>query len=225
MLVSNRNLLVIADVLAVNKGFAQAHPEDGARARARPARGQPPAARPARPVHRHRRARPSSWTDAEARDELSHVHLVEPAGEPRLLRRHDRFRRLVRRHLPIVGARLWQPDQESRPTPARFMRHRRARRRCKARACSPDQKIAIAPIRTTSTQAALEGDPLLSKDIRFFFEPNSAVLDESAQAEPGLPRRHQALPAGEPGLDGAAARPRRQRPHRRVPPARAASSW
>jgi len=39
-----------------------------------------------------------------------------------------------------------------------------------------DQKIAIAPIRT-ATQGALEGDPLLSKDIRFFFEPNSSKLD------------------------------------------------
>ena len=42
-----------------------------------------------------------------------------------------------------------------------------------------EQKIAIAPIRT-STQAALEGDPLLSKDIRFFFEPNSSNLDRNA---------------------------------------------
>jgi NitT/TauT family transport system substrate-binding protein len=42
-----------------------------------------------------------------------------------------------------------------------------------------EQKIAIAPIRT-STQAALEGDPLLSKDIRFFFEPNSSNLDRGA---------------------------------------------
>jgi NitT/TauT family transport system substrate-binding protein len=41
-----------------------------------------------------------------------------------------------------------------------------------------DQKIAIAPIRV-STQASLEGDPLLSKDIRFFFEANSAMLDKN----------------------------------------------
>jgi NitT/TauT family transport system substrate-binding protein len=41
------------------------------------------------------------------------------------------------------------------------------------------QKIAIAPIKT-ATVAALEGDPLLSKDIRFFFEPNSALLDRKA---------------------------------------------
>jgi NitT/TauT family transport system substrate-binding protein len=43
-----------------------------------------------------------------------------------------------------------------------------------------DQVVAIAPIRTTTTQA-LEGDPLLKKDIRFFFEPNSARLDEQSQ--------------------------------------------
>src|SRR5690606_22854140 len=41
------------------------------------------------------------------------------------------------------------------------------------------QRVAIAPIRT-STRATLEGDPLLSKDIRFYFEPNSANLDRDA---------------------------------------------
>jgi NitT/TauT family transport system substrate-binding protein len=43
-----------------------------------------------------------------------------------------------------------------------------------------DQKIAIAPIRTAAT-GTLESDPLLSKDIRFLFEPNSATLDVSNQ--------------------------------------------
>ena len=38
------------------------------------------------------------------------------------------------------------------------------------------QVVAIAPIRS-GAPASLEGDPLLSKDIRFFFEPNSARLD------------------------------------------------
>jgi NitT/TauT family transport system substrate-binding protein len=38
------------------------------------------------------------------------------------------------------------------------------------------QKIAIAPIRTAPA-GPVEGDPLLSKDIRFFFEPNSSKLD------------------------------------------------
>jgi NitT/TauT family transport system substrate-binding protein len=40
-----------------------------------------------------------------------------------------------------------------------------------------DQVIAIAPI-NKGGKSAIEGDPLLSKDIRFFFQPNSAQLDE-----------------------------------------------
>ena len=43
-----------------------------------------------------------------------------------------------------------------------------------------DQKVAIAPIRSSSG-APVEGDPLLSKDIRFLFSPNSANLDMSNQ--------------------------------------------
>jgi NitT/TauT family transport system substrate-binding protein len=41
-----------------------------------------------------------------------------------------------------------------------------------------DQRIAIAPIRQGGG-AAVEGDPVLSKDIRFLFSPNSVGLDLS----------------------------------------------
>src|SRR5690606_32700938 len=41
-----------------------------------------------------------------------------------------------------------------------------------------EQTIQIAPIKSTE-RSALEADPLLSKDIRFFFEPNSSKLDLS----------------------------------------------
>ena len=43
-----------------------------------------------------------------------------------------------------------------------------------------EQKVAIAPIRIGGT-ATLETNPLLSKDIRFMFEPNSSTLDMSVQ--------------------------------------------
>jgi NitT/TauT family transport system substrate-binding protein len=43
-----------------------------------------------------------------------------------------------------------------------------------------DQKIAIAPLRSSGS-STLETDPLLSKDIRFLFEPNSATLDQQNQ--------------------------------------------
>ena len=39
-----------------------------------------------------------------------------------------------------------------------------------------DQRLAIAPIRSGAA-GPVEGDPLLSKDIRFLFSPNSANLD------------------------------------------------
>jgi len=43
------------------------------------------------------------------------------------------------------------------------------------------QQVSLAPIRSTAS-GALEGDPLLTKDIRFLFEPNSAKLDLAHQA-------------------------------------------
>jgi NitT/TauT family transport system substrate-binding protein len=49
-----------------------------------------------------------------------------------------------------------------------------------ARAFS-DEKLSIAPIRTAAAGGIVENNPLLSRDIRFYFEPNSAVLDQSNQ--------------------------------------------
>ena len=43
-----------------------------------------------------------------------------------------------------------------------------------------DQKVAIAPIKSGGA-APVETDPLLSKDIRFLFAPNSAQLDLNNQ--------------------------------------------
>jgi NitT/TauT family transport system substrate-binding protein len=41
-----------------------------------------------------------------------------------------------------------------------------------------EQTVAIAPIRSAGG-GTLESNPLLSKDIRFLFEPNSATLDQA----------------------------------------------
>jgi len=74
MLVSNRNLLVVADVLAVNKGFATANPKmvqglvhgilEGNK-RLRDSQAE----------HIGVVAKAFKWTEEEARDELAHVHL------------------------------------------------------------------------------------------------------------------------------------------------------
>jgi NitT/TauT family transport system substrate-binding protein len=175
-LVSNRNLLVVADILAVNKGFAKAHPEmvkglvhgilEGNR-RLRDNQAENIAVV----------AKAFKWSEADARDELAHVHLsnlpenraffagtIDSAGS---------FGGIFQSSVLAYGSVIKNPSD-----PARFMDTSFLDVLAK-RSPFSEQQIAIAPIRT-ATQAALEGDPLLSKDIRFFFEPNSSNLDRNA---------------------------------------------
>ena len=173
---SNRNLLVIADVLAVNKGFAKANPEmvkglvhgilEGNR-RLRDNQAENIAVV----------AKAFKWTEEEARDELAHVHLSN-APENRAffagtIDSAGSFGGIFQSSVLAYGSVIKNPADPARFVDTSFLDALAKR--------SPfsEQKIAIAPIRT-STQAALEGDPLLSKDIRFFFEPNSSNLDRNA---------------------------------------------
>jgi len=177
VLVSNRNLLVIADVLAVNKGFAKAHPDmvrglvHGILEGNRRLRDQPD-------QNIGVVAKAFGWSDADARDELSHVHLsnlpenraffggtIDSAGS---------FGGIFQSSVLAYGSAIKNPTDPARFVDTSFLEALAAKN------LFADQKIAIAPIKT-STSAALEGDPLLSKDIRFFFEPNSAILDKSAK--------------------------------------------
>src|SRR3982751_2454162 len=175
-LVSNRNLLVIADVLAVNKGFAKAHPEmvkglvhgilEGNR-RLRDNQAENIAVV----------AKAFKWSDAEARDELAHVHLSN-APENRAffagtIDSAGSFGGIFQSSVLAYGSVIKNATDPARFTDTSFLDALAKR--------SPfaEQKIAIAPIRTAS-QAAREGDPLLSKAIRFFFEPNSSNLDRNA---------------------------------------------
>lgn len=176
MLVSNRNLLVVADILTVNKGFADANPkmvkgivhgilEGNRRLRDQPAENIPVV------------AKAFGWSEADTKDELSRVHLsnlpenlaffdgtIDAAGsfsgiyQSSVLAYGDRIRN------PVDGERFLGLDHlKALKTEGKFS----------------EQVIAIAPIRTSTSQQ-LEGDPLLSKDIRFFFEPNSSALDNDA---------------------------------------------
>ncbi len=175
-LVSNRNLLVIADVLAVNKGFAKAHPDmvrglvhgilEGNR-RLRDQQAQNIGVV----------AKAFGWSEADARNELSRVHLsnlpenraffagtIDSAGS---------FGGIFQSSVLSYGSVIKNPTDPARFVDTSFLDA------LAGKGLFAEQKIAIAPIKT-STNASLEGDPLLSKDIRFFFEPNSAVLDRSA---------------------------------------------
>jgi NitT/TauT family transport system substrate-binding protein len=176
ILVSNRNLLVIADILAVNKGFAKEHPEmvrglvHGILEGNRRLRDEPVA-------HIGVVAKAFGWSEDEARDELTRVHLanlpenlaffsgtIDSAGS---------FGGIFQSSVLAYGSVIRNPTDA-----ARFADTSHLDALAK-KGLFAGQKIAIAPIKT-ATASALEGDPLLSKDIRFFFEPNSAVLDRKA---------------------------------------------
>jgi NitT/TauT family transport system substrate-binding protein len=174
VLVSNRNLLVVADVLAVNRGFATANPKmveglvHGILEGNRLLRDQPAA-------HVATVARAFGWTEDEARDELSRVHLANlPENRAFFAGTMDSagsFGGIFQSAVLAYGSVIKNPAD-----PARFVTTAALDALAK-RNLYADQKIAIAPIKTTSG-ASLEGDPLLSKDIRFFFEPNSSKLDK-----------------------------------------------
>jgi NitT/TauT family transport system substrate-binding protein len=176
-LVSNRNLLVIADVLAVNRGFAKANPEmvrglvQGILEGNRRLRDNPDA-------NIAVVAKAFGWSEADTRDELSRVHLsnlpenlaffngtIDSAGS---------FGGIFQSSVLAYGSVIRNPTD-----PARFADTSYLDSLAK-KGVFADQKIAIAPIRSSS-QASLEGDPLLSKDIRFFFEANSSRLDKQAK--------------------------------------------
>jgi NitT/TauT family transport system substrate-binding protein len=176
VLVSNRNLLVIADVLAVNKGFAKANPKmvqglvhgilEGNR-RLRDNQAENIAVV----------AKAFKWSEADAKDELSRVHLSN-APENRAffagtIDSAGSFGGIFQSSVLAYGSLI-----RNAADPARFI-DSAALDLVAKRSPFAEQQIAIAPIRT-ATQAALEGDPLLSKDIRFFFEPNSSNLDRNA---------------------------------------------
>ncbi|MEO8603489.1 MAG: phosphate ABC transporter substrate-binding/OmpA family protein [bacterium] len=177
VLVSNRNLLVVADVLTLNKGFAKQHPEmvrglvHGILEGNHLLRDEPETYLPlvARAFH---------WTTDQARAELSHVHLsnlpenraffagtIDAAGS---------FSGIFQASVLAYGELIKNP-----PDSDRFVDSAALDGLAKD-GLYPNQAIAIAPIRTTR-QVALEGDALLSKDIRFYFEPNSAALDKGAK--------------------------------------------
>lgn len=182
VLVSNRNLLIIADLLLLNKGFAQAKPDwarglvHGLLEGNRLVRDEPAAQIPVI-------AKAFKWSEADTRDELGKVHLsnlpenlaffegtIDSAGS---------FQGIFQSSVLVYGNLIKNPAD-----PARFV-DTGALAALKQQELYADQTIAIAPIRSGSGQVSLEGDALLSKDIRFFFQSNSAVLDKSAPANAG----------------------------------------
>ena len=174
MLVTNRNLLVVADVLAVNRGFAQAQPAAvrglvrGILEGNRLIRAQPERAFPVLKAA-------FGWDEAQARTELARVHFcnlpenlaffagtIDSAGS---------YNGIYQSAVLAYGPQL-VPD----PVDGERFLDLAHLKGLDGEGFAKGEVVAIAPIKTGG-KSAIEGNPLLSKDIRFQYEPNSSNLD------------------------------------------------
>ena len=176
ILTTNRNLLIVADVLIVHRGFAQEQPKivqglvQGLLEGNRLMRDKPD-------QNIDVVARAFKWNRDKAAQELKNVHLsnlpenlaffsgaIDAAGS---------FGGIYQSAVLAYGSEVIKDP----PDPSRFA-DIAALQAIDKLGIFKEQKVAIAPIRTSAT-GSVEADPLLSKDIRFLFEPNSATLDQA----------------------------------------------
>ena len=178
VLITNRNLLIIADVLIVHRGFAQEQPKivqglvQGLLEGNRLMRDKPD-------QQIDVVARAFKWGRDKTKSELANVHLsnlpenlaffsgaMDAAGS---------FSGIYQSAVLAYGSDVIKDP----PDPSRFA-ELSALQAIEKSGIFKDQTVAIAPIRTSSA-SSVESDPLLSKDIRFMFEPNEAKLDIANQ--------------------------------------------
>lgn len=176
-LVDNRNLLVIADILVFNKGFAGAHPDmvstiiEGMLLHNDKIRSNP---------EPHLKAiadafKAYEWTVDDAREELSKVHLSNLPENLAFFRgaidEAGSFASVFQTANLAYG-----PELQPSPVAASFFADPKPLDSIAAAGRLASQVASIQPIKTTD-QAPIEQDPLLTRDIRFYFLPNSSDLD------------------------------------------------
>ena len=176
VLTTNRNLLIVADVLIVHKGFAEQQPKiveglvQGLLEGNRMVRDRPDA-------YLDVIGRSLKWTRDETREELASVHLsnrpenlaffaggIDEAGS---------FGGIYQSAVLAYGSDLVKDPLDS----SRFADTTHLQTMTKT-GLFKDQTVSIAPIRIGGG-TSVESNPLLSKDIRFLFEPNTSTLDLS----------------------------------------------
>lgn len=178
ILATSLNLLIIADILTVNKGFAQQNPDKVAGLVSGLLEG-----------NRLVRDNPSAWLDLigkafkwdreKTKAELAKVHLanlpenlaffsgsIDSAGS---------FNGIYQSSIYAYGSELIKDPVDG----DRFADQKPLQALDQSGAFK-EQKVSIAPIKS-ATAGTIEGSPLLSKDIRFLFEPNSATLKLDAR--------------------------------------------
>ena len=185
-LASNQNLLVVADILVINKGFAQANSkvvaglvegllEGNQMVRNNPEQHLDTLIKAFNTGKDPVKQKDDLWDKDSTRQELKKVHLANlPENQAFFSGAIDAagsFGGIYQSAIYAYGTDLIRNPVDGE----RFLElaHLKA---IEQSGQFKDQKIAIAPIRSGGG-GQVEGDPLLSKDIRFLFMPNSSDLD------------------------------------------------
>ncbi len=174
VLVTNRNLLVVADVLVVNRGLADAHPEIVRGLVEGVLDGNDRVRRDPGP-HLDVIGKAFGWSAVEARAELAKVHLSNlPENRAFLAGEVD----MAGSFSGIFQSAVYAYGRDVVKDPANPTSYvdARALEAIAAEGLYAGQKAELEPVRTGAT-GTVETDPLLAKDIRFLFEPNSSSLD------------------------------------------------
>jgi NitT/TauT family transport system substrate-binding protein len=175
LLTTNVNLLIIADVLVVNRGLAQQRPEfvaglvDGLLEGNRMVRDNPEAQLDVI-------GKAFKWDRETSREQLKQIHLANlPENDAFFsgaITSAGSFEGIYQSALYAYGSSLIR-----NPVDAMRFFDPEPLKKATASGAFKDQVVAIAPIRAKGA-VALE-NPLLSKNVRFLFAPESADLDEA----------------------------------------------
>jgi NitT/TauT family transport system substrate-binding protein len=175
LLITNRNLLIVADILLVNRGFAEKHPEmvrglvEGILEGNDQVRRNPAA-------HRALLAKAFKWAEADVAGELAKVHL---ANLPENLAFFNGTIDAAGSYGYIYESAVlaYGSGFIPRPIPAAKFLDLKSLESIQAAGLFADQKPEIKPIRSGSGGPV--EDPLLMRDIRFLFKANSSELDRT----------------------------------------------
>ncbi len=174
LLISNKNVLIIADVLILNRGFAEQNPKlvaaltDGTLEGNRLINSADANALSAA-------AKAFGWDRTKLASELTKIHL---SNGPENVAFFSGAIDMAGSFGSIYQSAVFAYGRQYIPNPApveRFLALSHLESMEKAGAFA-GQSIMIAPIRAAAG-STVETDPVLSKDIRFLFQPNSANLE------------------------------------------------
>ena len=178
LLTTNRNLLIIADVLVVNKGFATAEPDKVKGLVGGIIEGNDLVRTNAEPhldlIAKSLSTKDDKWDRARAKQELQKIHF---SNGPENLAFFGGAMDAAGSFSAIYQTAVYSYGSEliKNPVDSDYFAAPQHLKTLETAGAFAGQAVAIQPIKSAGGQ--VETDPLLSKNIRFKFEPNSSKLD------------------------------------------------